>query len=211
MTSDPTDPERSGSEPPAGLFRDIVESSPIGFYTIQDDRFLYVNRGLAEMLGVTTDALLELPSVMDIVLEEDRARVREQMKGRLEREEDVAHYFFRMRHASGRSLHIELYGTRVEVDGRPALAGTVLDVTARLRAEAAREKLIDELQQALDSVRKLSDVVPICAWCRQIRDDDGYWSKVETFIESHTGAMFTHGMCPDCQARMEEEASGARE
>ena len=50
----------------------------------------------------------------------------------------------------------------------------------------------------LEKVRTLHGLLPICAWCKRIRDDHGYWSQVEAYIHKHTGADFTHGICPDC-------------
>lgn len=72
------------------------------------------------------------------------------------------------------------------------------DITDRKRAEAEREHLIKELQQALANVKTLSGLVPICAWCKKIRDDSGFWKQLETFIESRSEATFSHGICPDC-------------
>jgi len=61
-----------------------------------------------------------------------------------------------------------------------------------------RERLIQELQETLAKVNTLSGLLPICAWCKKLRDDEGYWKSVEEYISAHTGAEFTHGMCPDC-------------
>lgn len=72
------------------------------------------------------------------------------------------------------------------------------DITARKRAEEEREKLIAELREALDKVKTLSGLLPICANCKKIRDDQGYWHQVEIFIREHSAAQFTHGICPDC-------------
>jgi CheY-like chemotaxis protein len=72
------------------------------------------------------------------------------------------------------------------------------DVTTRKRMEAERDRLIVELQQALASVKSLSGLLPICASCKKIRDDQGYWSQVERYVQDHSQATFTHGMCPDC-------------
>ena len=74
----------------------------------------------------------------------------------------------------------------------------MLDVTDRHRAEAERERLISELQTALARVKLLSGLVPICANCKKIRNDQGYWKQLETYISSHSEATFTHGYCPDC-------------
>ncbi len=76
------------------------------------------------------------------------------------------------------------------------------DITARKQAEADRERLILELQEALASVKTLSGLLPICAWCKKIRDDSGYWKQLENFIEVHSGAVFSHGVCPECLTRL---------
>lgn len=61
-----------------------------------------------------------------------------------------------------------------------------------------REQLIHELEEALLEVRKLSGLLPICLSCKKIRDDRGYWNKVEEYITRYSRAKFTHGYCPDC-------------
>lgn len=68
----------------------------------------------------------------------------------------------------------------------------------RHRSDAEREKLITELQDALSQVRTLRGCLPICATCKKIRDDKGYWTRIEQYIMDHTEADFTHGICPDC-------------
>jgi PAS domain-containing protein len=79
------------------------------------------------------------------------------------------------------------------------------DITARKEAEAERERLIRELKEALAKVKTLSGLVPICAWCKKIRDDQGFWKQVEVFIQSHSDAVFTHGVCPDCMKKFTNE------
>ena len=72
------------------------------------------------------------------------------------------------------------------------------DITQRKQAEEEREKLIKELQFALDNVKTLQGLIPICANCKKIRDDSGYWQQVENYIQRHSDAKFTHGICPEC-------------
>ena len=68
----------------------------------------------------------------------------------------------------------------------------------RHRMEMEREELIHQLQAALAQVKALSGLLPICAQCKMVRDDGGYWSKVEAYIEQRTEARFSHGLCPEC-------------
>jgi len=66
------------------------------------------------------------------------------------------------------------------------------------RAEEERERLIRELQDALENIKTLRGLLPICSSCKKIRDDHGYWNQLETYIVAHTDAEFTHGLCPEC-------------
>jgi len=70
------------------------------------------------------------------------------------------------------------------------------------RAEGEKEKLIDDLQKALSDVKRLSGLIPICANCKKIRDDKGYWADVEKYISERSDVDFTHGICPDCMKKL---------
>ena len=82
------------------------------------------------------------------------------------------------------------------------VSAVVVDITARKTAEAQREALITELKEALGKVKMLSGMLPICASCKKIRDDKGYWNQIEAFIRDHAEVEFSHGICPDCAARL---------
>jgi PAS domain S-box-containing protein len=112
-------------------------------------------------------------------------------------------------HARGRAVELDLTGRPLRV------AGTVLDITERRETQARLEQAltenqrhVEELLAALQQVKTLSGLLPICAWCKKMRDDDGFWMQVEAYLSRHTDARFTHGMCPDCAAKMEAEGSG---
>lgn len=91
------------------------------------------------------------------------------------------------------------------------LLGYVRDITERKAVEAERERLITELQTALAEVKTLSGLLPICGWCKKVRDDSGYWANVEVYLKRSSGAEITHGICPECSkkamADLENEAS----
>jgi PAS domain S-box-containing protein len=90
------------------------------------------------------------------------------------------------------------------VEGERVVAVVVAfrDITARRLREAERERLITELQDALDKVKTLKGMIPICSSCKKIRDDTGYWSQIEAYIRDHSDAEFSHGICPDCAKRL---------
>jgi hypothetical protein len=72
------------------------------------------------------------------------------------------------------------------------------DITARKQAEEEREQLVRELQAALAEVKTLRSILPVCSYCRKVRDDENYWHSVENYIALHTNTRFSHGICPDC-------------
>jgi len=77
---------------------------------------------------------------------------------------------------------------------------------SRLKGDMIREmKLNAELQAALAEVHQLSGLLPICAWCKRIRDDDGNWQQIESYISVHSEADFTHGICPDCAQKHQRQ------
>lgn len=78
------------------------------------------------------------------------------------------------------------------------------DITVRKEAEAERTRLMAELQSALAEVRVLRDILPICSYCRKIRDDKDYWHSVEAYISKHTNTRFSHSICPDCMTAFVE-------
>ena len=80
------------------------------------------------------------------------------------------------------------------------------DITTQKEAEAERERLVNELRSALAEIKVLQDILPICSYCRKIRDDEDYWHTVEGYISHHTNTRFSHGVCPECmRAHVEPE------
>ena len=72
------------------------------------------------------------------------------------------------------------------------------DITESKQAEEERERLVAELQAALAEVKTLQSILPICSYCRKIRDDENYWHTVEDYLSLHTTSLFSHGICPSC-------------
>lgn len=106
----------------------------------------------------------------------------------------------RLRLTSGQWLDVELLLSTFSIRG---VAGRRILLSARSiadrkRSQHEREKLIQELQEAFARIKVLSGFIPICASCKKIRDDQGYWNQLEAYIQSHTEAQFSHGICPDC-------------
>ena len=84
------------------------------------------------------------------------------------------------------------------------VAGIIVarNIDRRKKLEREREDLIRDLQEALANIKTLSGLLPICASCKKIRDDTGYWNQIETYIKKHSDATFTHGICPECMKKL---------
>ncbi len=91
------------------------------------------------------------------------------------------------------------------IDGRIVRLEVATDITERKTTEEERERLIAQLHQAFSEVRILGGLLPICASCKKIRDDSGYWNQIESYIQKHSQAEFSHGICPDCAKKLYPE------
>jgi PAS domain S-box-containing protein len=79
------------------------------------------------------------------------------------------------------------------------------DITERKQAAEAQAALLAELQQALKENKTLRGLIPICAHCKKIRDDTGFWQQVDVYVRAHTEAEFTHSICPPCSEKLYAE------
>jgi PAS domain S-box-containing protein len=84
------------------------------------------------------------------------------------------------------------------VNGKKIIQCNIRDITQRKWLEEDRQKLMDTLQSAFARIKELKGLLPICSYCKKIRNDKGYWQALEGYIIEHTDAMFTHGICEDC-------------
>jgi PAS domain S-box-containing protein len=95
-------------------------------------------------------------------------------------------------------------------DGKIIGASTIAhDISRQKKSEEERQQLIKKLSDALSHVKLLTGLLPICASCKCIRDDNGYWRQVETYIAAHSEAVFTHSICPECLKRYKADLEGS--
>ena len=117
-------------------YRPFVEKAAVGLCLIQDGRYRYVNPKLAAIFGYSSEELLGLESTLDLVVAEDQPSIRDNIWKRLEGELQTVHYTFTAVRKDGERIDVEAYATATELAGRPAVLGTLLDITERKRAEA---------------------------------------------------------------------------
>ncbi len=183
-------------------FKSLTEQSLTGVYLLQDGDFKYVNPKFADIFGYTVDECLEKMFLPRLVYPEDLPNVKTQIKKRETGEVKTVHYTFRGLKKSGEMIYVEIFGSTVMVAGKLSAVGTILDISDRKLAEQEREKLIFDLKKALEDVKQLSGLIPICASCKKIRDDEGYWNQIEDYISKKADVKFSHGICSECSEKL---------
>jgi two-component system, response regulator PdtaR len=99
----------------------------------------------------------------------------------------------------------EPFGFILKPFEEPALRANIEIAIYKRRMEREREALVQQLQEALAQVKTLSGLMPICAWCKNVRSDQGYWQTVEQYIRANSDLTISHGVCPACQKKFEAE------
>jgi PAS domain S-box-containing protein len=178
---------------------------PVGLYQARPNgELLEANPALVEMLRYPDQATLLRVNLADLYLEPaDYQDWRQTM----ERDGVVRNHEARLRTFPGTTCWVQNSARAGHQSSGHGLIyeGSLLGITESKEAEDEREKLIAELQDALTKVKTLSGLLPICAGCKRIRDDKGYWNQIELFIQSHSDAEFTHSFCPDCMKNLYPE------
>jgi len=121
---------------------------------------------------------------------------RQKMVGLLEANGEIRDFEARFVRQDGSIMWMRFSATLHREGGW--LEGVCEDITERKQAEQEKEELISRLRRALQDVKRLSGLLPICSICKKIRDDQGYWNQIETFISEHSEAEFSHGICQEC-------------
>jgi PAS domain S-box-containing protein len=188
-------------------FRNMVEmTSDWVWETDENIVFTYVSPKVRDILGYKPEELLgKVP--FDFMSPEDARRVAEDAKA-------IAAFRKPFSALENKNIHKDGHLVTMETSGVPffdtegallGYRGINRDITERKIAEMKREQLISELKDALAQIKTLKGLIPMCAWCKKIRDDKGYWNQVEAYIAKHSDAAFTHGICPECLEKVEEE------
>jgi PAS domain S-box-containing protein len=162
-------------------------------------RLIDCNKRYAEMAGRSREELLKIETTQNISIpltEENHDSTVQDI---------VFRGSFSWIRPDGKNNVIEYTAVPIKLQGKTITIGIDREITERKRIEEEREHLIKELQDALADVKTLSGLVPICANCKQIRDDKGFWMQVESYIQERSQARFSHGICPDCMRKLYPE------
>lgn len=156
--------------------------------------FKRLNPAWERTLGFTREELMSKPFI-EFVHPDDRERTLKQNR----EVRDGGHArLFENRYLCKDGSYKWLLWNAAPYSSQRVIFSVARDITERKQAEAERELLVQQLQAALAEVRTLQGFLPICSYCKNIRDDQNYWETVETYISKHTNTQFTHSICPTC-------------
>jgi len=156
--------------------------------------FKRLNPAWERTLGFSTQELMSRPFI-EFVHPDDRERTLKQ--NRVVRTGGQAIAFENRYLCKDGSYRWLLWNAAPDSD-KHVIYSTARDITERKRVEEERDALVQELQAALAEVQTLREILPICSYCKNVRDDENYWQTVEGYMSQVTGMKFSHGICPTC-------------
>ncbi len=187
-------------------FKDLYDNAPVGYHEYdREGKITNVNSTDLEMLGYTREEMIGQP-IWKFVVEDEIAhqRILAKLAGRMPPDHGLVRTY---RRKDGTTLPV-LMDDRQTKDENGQITGfrvIIQDIAERKKMEEERERLIHALQETLLKVKTLSGLLPICASCKKIRDDKGYWNQIEGYISEHSEAEFSHSICPECARKLYPE------
>ncbi len=179
-----------------GRLKSFYNATFEGLAIIGQNRIMDANHQLAAMMGYQRSELIG-KTATDLIAEEDREYVRSSFRSGAN--QPIEH---KALHKNGAVIEVEALSQQIQFHGRPAIVTAIHDLTQRKKSEKEREMLIENLQHALLEVKTLRGFLPICIYCKKIRDDKGYWNQIEAYIQDHSDAEFSHSLCPECAEKL---------
>jgi len=158
-----------------------------------------------ELLGYNPDQKLHLASEwQNLIFHEDLQLATENFNKHYADPNHPYDQVVRYRHKNGTTVWVRCRGIIIRnIEGKPIrMLGAHTDLTPQKQAEQELQNANTMLRQALAEIKTLQGIIPICASCKKIRDEKGYWDQVESYVSKHTEALFSHGICPECAKKL---------
>ncbi len=173
----------------------LVEESRDSIVVLdQNARVFDVNQRFADMLGYSKEEVCQLH-----VWDWDAHFTKEQISEMIDSVNDSGQHFeTQHRRKDGSHIDVELSNNGAVYRGQKLIFCICRDISHRKKSEKEREELIQRLRDSLAEIRTLRGILPICSFCKKVRDDRGYWQQVDIYIKEHSEADISHSICPDC-------------
>ncbi|HDP68893.1 MAG TPA: PAS domain S-box protein, partial [Candidatus Marinimicrobia bacterium] len=187
------------------LLKTVIDNIPDKIYAKDTEgRFIICNHAVAKRMGKSEPDEIIGKSDFDFIEQELAAQFHADEQAIIKSGEPLINHEEPLDHLEGgrrwnSATKVPLRDNQGNIIG---IVGIGRDITERKQAEQERDRMIKELQEALNKVSTLQGLIPICANCKKIRNDKGYYEHVEKYIMDHSGAVFSHGICPECMEKL---------
>lgn len=182
-------------------YRRLVESLERDYIIYSHDRdgnFTYISPSITNVLGYSQSEFIGhyADFITDSPINKDVASYTEAaLRGETQETYEAEYWHKNGSRVRIRVTEVPLIDESGTVQG---VEGIVQDITALKQAEADRESAIANLEKALSEIKTLRGILPLCSFCKKVRDDEGYWEQVDIYIRKHSEADISHGICPEC-------------
>jgi PAS domain S-box-containing protein len=195
-----------------GRLAAIIESSDDAIIgRTLDGKIVSWNAGATKLYGYTEAEALGQP--LAFMVEPEGIQELTPLLERVARGEQISHLETVRRKKDGRLAEVSLGISPVRNSAGQIIGVSTIarDIAERKRAEQERERLVEDLQRVLGEVKTLSGLLPICSYCKKIRDDKGCWNQIEHYLRERSRVNFTHSVCPECASLHYDDFLGQKD
>jgi PAS domain S-box-containing protein len=184
-------------------YRSLVNSTDDSIYVLDRNyKYIFMNRKHLDRMDLSEDMYRE-HTYSDFHLQEETERFTKILDKVFAKGDSVYDEHKSMR--DGKYFLRTVSPVKDENENIRAVTVVSKNINELKEMSEQQEKLVRELQESLESIKMLQGLLPMCAWCKKIRDDEGYWDEVEQYIEKNSDASFSHGICPACLRELSPE------
>jgi PAS domain S-box-containing protein len=167
---------------------------------IESEQYTYISPSIKRVLGYTVEEVLALKP-QDTVTPESYIYQRDRLIEAIANHQMAPEILeLEAVHKDGHTLPVEIHANFIlDEQGSPVeILGVVRDISKQKQMKEEREKLIEHLQEALKEIKTLRGILPVCSFCKRVRDDQGFWEQVDVYLQRHSLADISHSICPKC-------------
>lgn len=175
--------------------RKLVQESGDGIVIVDQHGVVFdFNDRFADMLGYSREEVSQL-----FIWDWDHMLSREQILSMVEEVDNRGHHLITQhRRKDNRIIDVELSNNGVDIKGKKYIFCICRDITELKRHSREREEMLEKLQKAHREIESLREILPLCSFCKKIRNDEGLWENVERYISTHSHSEISHSVCPEC-------------
>jgi PAS domain S-box-containing protein len=187
-------------------YRRLVDNAPDAIVVYDQEVIRYANDAALQLFHTgSPDQLIGQP-IVSIIHPDFRELAEEHFNLSDESDSSGSHLDLKLMRFDGQPVDVSAVGIRIDYKGKTAVQVIFHDITERKQFQDELADKVEQMEAALAKVRQLEGIIPICMYCKKIRNDQESWQQIETYISQHSEALFSHGICPECFPKAKQDA-----